>query len=82
MRNFIVSNAREVLRHWSLWLGTAGTALAGWFVAAPESAIMAWAMLPEDMKAALPPSLVGYAAVTLWALALVAKFINQRKLKG
>lgn len=81
-RNVIVSNWREVLRHWSLWLGGLGTTLAGWMVLAPESAIMAWAALPDDMKAALPPTLVGYMAVALLALSLVAKFINQRSLQG
>ena len=80
--NVIVSNWRQVLRHWSLWLGGAGTALAGWLVLAPESAIMAWAMLPEDLKAALPPTVVGHVAVVLFLLSLLAKFINQRSLQG
>ena len=77
----IVSNWREVLRHWSLWLGGAGSAFAGWFITAPESAIAAWAMLPADLKAHLPPNIVGMFGVTLFVLALVAKFINQRRLQ-
>lgn len=78
----IVSNWREVLRHWSLWLGSSGAALVGWFVTAPESAIAAWAMLPADLKAHLPPQLVGLFGLGLFVLALVAKFINQRKLQN
>ena len=77
----IVSNWRQVLRHWSLWLGSVGTALVGWFMAAPESAIAAWAMLPADLKAHLPPQLVGMFGRSLFVLSLTAKFINQRKLR-
>ena len=79
--NVIVSDWREVLRHWSLWLGSVGTALVGWFMAAPESAIAAWAMLPADLKAHLPPQLVGMFGLSLFVLSLAAKFINQRKLR-
>lgn len=79
-RQIIVSNAREVWKHWSLWLGGVGTGLVSWLLTAPESAIAAWAMLPDDLKAALPPTLVGYAGVALWGLALAAKFLNQRAL--
>lgn len=79
--NVIVSNWREVLRHWSLWLGSVGTALVGWFMAAPESAIAAWAMLPPDLKSNLPPQLVGMFGLSLFVLSLTAKFINQRKLR-
>lgn len=78
----IVRNWREVLHHWSLWLGSAGSAFVGWFVAAPESAVAAWALLPHDLKAALPPQLVGYFGLALFIASLLAKFINQRSLRS
>lgn len=76
----LVDNAREVWRYWSLRLGAIGTAFVAWFVASPETAIAAWAMLPADLKAFLPPQFVGYFGVTMFALSLLAKFIKQKNL--
>ena len=80
-KQLIVSNWREVLRHWSLWLGGLGSGFVGWFITAPESAIAAWAMLPADLKAHLPPQMVGYFGFALFLMALLAKFVNQQKLR-
>lgn len=72
---------RQVWQQWSTKLEVVGAALAAWFVQSPETAIAAWAMLPADMKAMLPPQLVGYMAVALFIAALVAKHVNQPKLR-
>lgn len=79
--NLIVSDWRTVLRHWSLWLASTGTAFVSWFVASPETAIAAWHMLPDDLKASLPPQLVGYVGVGLLVLSVLAKFVNQWRLQ-
>lgn len=79
-KNRLVDNAREVWRHWSLWLGGIGSAFVAWFVSSPETAIAAWAMLPDDLKGHLPPQIVGYFGVIMFVCSLIAKFIKQRKL--
>lgn len=76
----LVDNAREVWRHWSLRLGAIGAAFVAWFVSSPETAIAAWAMLPDDLKGHLPPQVVGYFGVLMFVCSLAAKFIKQRKL--
>lgn len=80
LRNRLVSNAREVWRHWSLRIGAIGAAFVAWFVTSPETAIAAWAMLPPDLKEHLPPYLVGYFGLAMFVVSLLAKFIKQRKL--
>jgi len=80
-QNLIVSDWRAVLRHWSLWLGGVGTAFVSWFVASPEAAVAAWAMLPDDLKASLPPKVVAYTGIGLLVLSLAAKFVNQWRLR-
>ena len=80
LRIRLVNNAREVWRHWSLRLGAIGAAFVAWFVTSPETAIAAWAMLPQDLKEHLPPYLVGYFGLAMFIVSLAAKFIKQRKL--
>ena len=79
-KNRLVGNVREVWQHWSLRLGAFGTAFVAWFVASPEMAVQAWAMLPVDIKNLLPPEIVGYFGIGLLVLGLLAKFVKQRKL--
>lgn len=76
----VVDNVREVWRHWSLWFGAVGTAFVSWFITSPETAIAAWAMIPADIKAMLPPQFVGYIGIGLCGLALLAKFVKQLNL--
>ena len=80
LRNRLVCNVREVWKHWSLRLGAIGTAFVTWFISSPETAITAWAMLPDDLKGFMPPQIVGYFGSTMLFLALASKFIKQRKL--
>jgi Ca2+/Na+ antiporter len=81
LRERFVDNAREILRYWSLKLDALGTAFVAWFIASPESAIAAWAMLPEDLKNTLPPQIVGYFGIGLFAASLISRFIKQPGLK-
>lgn len=76
----LVDNWREFWRLWSVRLGAVGTALAGWFVMSPETAIHVWLMLPADLKAALPPQFVGYFGIGLFVLSMVAKLFKQKNL--
>lgn len=80
IRKSFVDNVREVWRHLSLRIGAIGTAFVTWFVTSPETAIAAWAMLPDDLKTVLPPQIVGYFGIGLFVLSLVAKFIKQPSL--
>lgn len=77
----ILNDWREVRKRWSLWLAGAGTSFLGWFVTAPESAFTAWAMLPEDLKAHLPPQVVAHIGFALLVMSLLAQFVNQRQLQ-
>ena len=52
-----VTNWREHWRYWSVRLGVIGSIFVSWFVAFPESALHAWAILPDDIKAMAVPVL-------------------------
>jgi len=71
----------EIRNHWSLWLASTGTAFVSWFVASPETAIAAWNMLPADLKASLPHNVTAQIGIGLLILSVLAKFVNQQRLK-
>ena len=75
-----VSHAKLLWKTWSIWLGTAGTALSAAFYAFPDAAIAAWAYLPDDVKATLDPAVVKLIGPFLMFMALMSQFVKQRKL--
>lgn len=75
-----VSHARLLFKAWSVWLTTAGTFLGVWLASAPENLLMAWNMLPSDLKSSLPVNFAQYVSYSLIALGLISQFIRQKKL--
>jgi hypothetical protein len=76
----ITPNWREVLRRWSFWLGAAGSLITSFALAAPDTALHVWALLPMDMKEALPTDFVKYVGIVLFFAATVAQLIKQRSI--
>ncbi len=67
------------LRHWSLWLSGAGTAALGLALALPETALRLWMdVLPDDLKALLPPETGLKVSLVLLVASILAKFIRQK----
>lgn len=81
-QDIVVPNWRKIFKRWSFWLGSGALAVLTWFLQAPESAIMAWAALPEDIKAMLPPTFVKHFGMGLLVASILAQFIRQRNLQG
>src|SRR4051812_30478104 len=49
---------KNPLRHWSLWLSGAGTAVLGLALILPEIALQLWTdVVPDELKALLPPEM-------------------------
>jgi len=69
------------LRHWSLWLSGAGTAALGLALVLPETALRLWTdVVPDELKAVLPPETGLQISLFLMAASIVAKFIRQKDL--
>lgn len=76
----LVSNWRVWYKFWSIRLAVVGTAITTVFLAAPDAAIQVWAVMPEDVKATLPPAFVKYFGVFLMAAGSFSRIIKQNKL--
>ncbi len=75
----LIPHWREAWRYWSLRLTTLGTLLITYLTASPEAVLQAWAVLPEDIKAFLPPNYSKFVAIGILALGAVARIIKQPK---
>ena len=67
------------LRHWSLWLSGAGTAALALALTLPETALRLWMdVVPDQLKALLPPETGLKISLVLMAASIVAKFVRQK----
>jgi hypothetical protein len=64
----LVHNARQSWRWFSIWAMT----LQG-------AAGAAWLSVPDDMRAAVPPAWLAYAAVALTVLGIAGRLIDQER---
>jgi len=76
-----VAHTRLLFKAWSVWLTSIGTIIGVWLASAPDNLVTIWAMLPPDMKQALPVNFAQYISYILIALGVVSQFIRQKNLK-
>ena len=70
---------KSPLQHWSLWLSGAGTAALGMALMAPEMALRLWIdVVPDELKALLPPETGLRISLFLLVASIAAKFIRQK----
>lgn len=73
----LIDDWRKSWRFWSVRLGVLGTAITSALVAFPSAALHAWAILPEELKAAVPPQHMPFIGVAVFGLSIVARLIRQ-----
>lgn len=75
-----VSHAKLLFKAWSVWLGTAGTAIGTFFLSFPDAAIQAWNFLPGDLKSVIPVNYMGFISYFMIAMGILSQFVRQKKL--
>ena len=76
----LIENWRECWRFWSVRLGIVGSAITGVLIAFPDVALSAWAMMPADLKSAIPERYMPLIGVVVFALSIVARLVKQKNL--
>ena len=77
----LIEDWRNFWRFWSVRLGIIGSAITGVLIAFPDVALSAWAMMPADLKAAIPERYMPLIGVVVFVASLIARAIKQTKLE-
>ena len=81
LRIELIEDWRNFWRFWSVRLGVMGSAITAVLIAFPDVALSAWAMLPADLKAAIPERYMPLIGVGIFVASLIARAIKQSKLE-
>ena len=77
----LIEDWRKFWRFWSVRLGIIGSAITGVLIAFPDVALSAWAMMPADLKSAIPERYMPLIGVGIFVASLIARAIKQTKLE-
>ena len=77
----LIEDWRNFWRFWSVRLGIIGSVITGVLIAFPDVALSAWAMMPADLKSAIPERYMPFIGVVIFVASLVARAIKQTKLE-
>ena len=77
----LIEDWRNFWRFWSVRLGIIGSAITGVLIAFPDVALSAWAMMPADLKSAIPERYMPLIGVIILVASLIARAIKQTKLE-
>ena len=77
----LIEDWRNFWRFWSVRLGILGSAITGVLIVFPDVALSAWAMMPGDLKAAIPERYMPLIGVGIFVASLIARAIKQTKLE-
>ena len=77
----LIEDWRNFWRFWSVRLGIIGSAITGVLIAFPDVALSAWAMMPADLKSAIPERYMPLIGVVILVASLIARAIKQTKLE-
>lgn len=81
MKLKLIDEAKQFYKFASFWLGWLGTGLVSLFTVFPDAAIHAWAILPAEMKKAIPPDYMPLIGVLVFVCAIFAVFVKQDSIK-
>lgn len=76
----LIDNWQKAWKFWSLRLGIIGTAITSVFLASPDAALYAWAILPDDLKSTLHPDLIRFVGVFVLIASFGARVVKQPKI--
>lgn len=77
----LVSDARNFHRWWSVRFNALGLLILGWVQIDPVSVLGIWNAMPPHVRAFLPPNFLTYAGMALFSLSMLARMVDQKKLR-
>ncbi len=78
---YLVENARQWWRLWSMRLNAIGLAILGWISFEPVSVLTVWNMMPPAVRDHFPPRTMLVVSMAFFALSMMARLVRQPKLE-
>lgn len=79
IRARLIANARDWWRFWSIRFNAAGIAVLTFAQFDPVQTLGVWNMMPAAVRAVLPTNILTIIGMTLFALSMLARVIDQKK---
>lgn len=79
IRARLINNAKDWWRFWSIRFNAAGIAVLTFAQFDPVQTLGVWNMMPGSVRAALPANLLTIIGMGLFALSMLSRVIDQRK---
>ncbi|MHB9878307.1 DUF7940 domain-containing protein [Pacificimonas sp. ICDLI1SI03] len=81
MSRWLIDNWRQALRFWSVRLNAVGALIMGLVFWSPDAVLILWNMLPDAVADRLPQHIVTMVGAVLFAVAILARVVDQEKVK-
>lgn len=72
-----VSDWKECYKWWSVWASSAGAVLMAILSIWPDSILLLWNMMPNDVRKLLPNQLATALAVFIFAMTVLSRVLDQ-----
>lgn len=77
----LVEETKVWWKLWSIRLGALATAIMAVFIGWPETMLFVWQAMPYEVRMLMPPRYAQFIGLFIYVLAMLARFIKQKKLK-
>lgn len=74
---FLIDDWKDCYRWWSVWASSVGAVLMAIFSIWPDSILLLWNMMPDQVRALLPNQLATVLAVFIFAMTVVSRLLKQ-----
>ncbi|AAQ63339.1 holin [Burkholderia phage BcepNazgul] len=76
----LVDDWRNLVKFSSTWFIAVGVVLQSWIEVAPDTLLHVWVLMPDDMKALIPPQYARFVPIAIIVLAVPFRIIKQARL--
>lgn len=75
----LIDDVRRIWKFISVWLIVAAGFVQSIFIVAPDTILEIWHVLPQELKATIPPQYVQFITIIILVFAIVGRAIKQKR---
>lgn len=75
----LIDDIRRFWRFISVWLTIIAAFIQSVFIVAPDVILEIWRVLPDELKAQIPPQYIQWMPILILGLAVISRAIKQKR---